>query len=1111
MPEFLYIPNGSKSNVLKCSPTAATILATIAEFGSNTVFDVALSPDESTLYVGHSGGVTILDATDGYSVIDEVTGFSALCLALTPDGATLFVAADEELIKKIDTATLGVTSVSPSGETRVFRIAVSPSGTHYGYQGNFGNLYVRLISDDSEVGTYDDSLIGDVAWGDDKFYWAGSGGDRLRWVESDGTFGEGPVYTNMRGVAYNASGDKVYGSFDDGFGTSTIRALDPDDGSIISFALPINDYGSADSGRGKLAASQSSNRLYCEIISGTTDKILYLTHSGSFTVTDVLTESSGNLDPQCLRVLGSASPVITSFSPTSGPVGTMVTITGINLSGVTGAKAYNNQTATVGGNASTQVVITIPSGATTGPLSVTTDYGTATSSDDFTVSAEAVDPPELDTETHISFKYIGATFQGLLIPPLPIGATSWKLYTAGGSLIASGLAGGVVYERSGLTANTEYGYKLKASNSAGDSDFTDPDYAWTSTGSGGGGISVPDKPDAPTVTPDFAERVFTVSDSTWDATETKPITSAGLRRRVNGSTIEVLAPSWNAQFGIYPDEDIEVLDTVEYSVRHSNAAGDSVWSDWSEAVSLISPDAEIEILEPDGGDTVRRIVPVLVQASGDGVAIEDVRLYVGSVLVGTLTEPNYPPDEPTDKYLFNVDLRSWPNKSYVVRAEADTDDGLGVFDTISITLNNDLSTDGEQAWTQVLPTAGIADAWPVTNANGDNRVYHRATVSLTGIEKSEDNADNFAYTIYGNTPGTSTDLSDYQVLDDKRHALLLNGAQSFRFVIAREPLLVRSTFELFDASEAIRLHPYTKDGEKVAILTREPNQVLSFDGSAVELIADLSGFEDLTPVDFAFLDNRFYVLMQPVEGAPASVLPQVRAIDLDATDKPYRLLPDENNSPLTAIALFGGRLWIAATTGVGEATIYSFGSGDLQQPVEVATVPPVVRFDTRNGQAGALRAACEGGEIYAISEEGAELIRDTNQERVLSLYGDGAMLYAGTGDDGRLYTNRGGTWGMESEFDLTEVRALAALNSSVYLGGDSALVYQRRSGGWQPVDELGGVTAINDMVEYKGSLLFAVTGEEAALLHRRQVSVKKGVIARTVGHFAFGLELKDES
>jgi large repetitive protein len=75
---------------------------------------------------------------------------------------------------------------------------------------------------------------------------------------------------------------------------------------------------------------------------------------------------------------------LNSFSPTSGPVGTKVTISG---SGFTGTKsvAFNGTTTSFTLNSDTQITVHVPTGATTGPISVTTAAGTVVSSTSFTV------------------------------------------------------------------------------------------------------------------------------------------------------------------------------------------------------------------------------------------------------------------------------------------------------------------------------------------------------------------------------------------------------------------------------------------------------------------------------------------------------------------------------------------------------------------------------------------------------------------------------------------------------------------------------------------------------------------------------------------------------
>lgn len=78
------------------------------------------------------------------------------------------------------------------------------------------------------------------------------------------------------------------------------------------------------------------------------------------------------------------APVITSFSPTSGVEGSAVTISGSGFSGATSIK-FNGTEAAFVVESDSRIQTAVPAGATSGPLSVTTAQGSATSGGSFTV------------------------------------------------------------------------------------------------------------------------------------------------------------------------------------------------------------------------------------------------------------------------------------------------------------------------------------------------------------------------------------------------------------------------------------------------------------------------------------------------------------------------------------------------------------------------------------------------------------------------------------------------------------------------------------------------------------------------------------------------------
>jgi hypothetical protein len=94
-------------------------------------------------------------------------------------------------------------------------------------------------------------------------------------------------------------------------------------------------------------------------------------------------EPGGNLaSPQTFKVV----PTISGFAPSSGPVGTSVLITGTSLSQTTAVKFGAVKAPVFTINSDTQLTATVPSGAKTGKIVVTTKGGTATSAATFTVT-----------------------------------------------------------------------------------------------------------------------------------------------------------------------------------------------------------------------------------------------------------------------------------------------------------------------------------------------------------------------------------------------------------------------------------------------------------------------------------------------------------------------------------------------------------------------------------------------------------------------------------------------------------------------------------------------------------------------------------------------------
>ena len=102
-------------------------------------------------------------------------------------------------------------------------------------------------------------------------------------------------------------------------------------------------------------------------------------------------------------------PTITSFTPTSGAVGSTVTISGTNFNSP--IVAFNGVFATTNSSSSTSITTTVPSGATTGKISVSSNGATVYSSASFTVTSTPT-PGELYFEGDMSNVTLSKTSSG---------------------------------------------------------------------------------------------------------------------------------------------------------------------------------------------------------------------------------------------------------------------------------------------------------------------------------------------------------------------------------------------------------------------------------------------------------------------------------------------------------------------------------------------------------------------------------------------------------------------------------------------------------------------------------------------------------------------------
>ena len=214
-------------------------------------------------------------------------------------------------------------------------------------------------------------------------------------------------------VDLDGAGPEIAHGYDDAF------LAKYDSGGTLQW---IRQLGTTDSERSHAVAVDSSGRVYLSgrILGnlsgpGPSDfDVLIATYSASGTLewleqiesttnedaSDLAIDNSGGLyvagttwvgvagpdDAWVARVLTPAAlePFISSFTPTTGLPGTTVIITGGNFNGVSPVK-FNGLPAAFTVNSSTQITATVPSGATTGKITVETPCGRVVSAMDFIV------------------------------------------------------------------------------------------------------------------------------------------------------------------------------------------------------------------------------------------------------------------------------------------------------------------------------------------------------------------------------------------------------------------------------------------------------------------------------------------------------------------------------------------------------------------------------------------------------------------------------------------------------------------------------------------------------------------------------------------------------
>jgi len=161
----------------------------------------------------------------------------------------------------------------------------------------------------------------------------------------------------------------------------------------------------------------------------------------------------------------SAAPSITGFTPTTGSAGDPVTITGMNFAAVDSVR-FNGAPASFTITDDSSITATVPPGATTGPVTVSSPGGTATSAGDFEVVPVTFGGPVLSQH---------ALASGRSLYP----AVTWSSPTTAGDLLVAtlGVSGGTITAPAGWVLAKRVGgaliyFSQNATSQSGSVTFT---------------------------------------------------------------------------------------------------------------------------------------------------------------------------------------------------------------------------------------------------------------------------------------------------------------------------------------------------------------------------------------------------------------------------------------------------------------------------------------------------------------------------------------------------------------------------------------------------------------------------------------------------------------
>jgi uncharacterized repeat protein (TIGR03803 family) len=291
----------------------------------------------------------------------------------TTDGAHPYAG----LIQGKDGSFYGTTQFGgTSNAGAVFKFAGSRTTVLHSFVEQAGQVFPDgAAPEDALVQASDGNLYGTTSTGGalSTFYQSGT----LFRITTKGVFTK---LWDFNATAPSVNGISPYGGLiqaSDGnlYGTTTAGGGTPNSGTVYQLAL----VGGALSQVMSFDAA-TTGALPKAVPLQAADGTLYITNNGG----TVSNNKYQGAVVQIVSGLPAPKPSIRRFVPTSGKVGTKVTISGGSFVGTTGV-LFNGTSAIFTVKSTNSVIATVPSGATTGPITVTNAGGSTTSTTIFTV------------------------------------------------------------------------------------------------------------------------------------------------------------------------------------------------------------------------------------------------------------------------------------------------------------------------------------------------------------------------------------------------------------------------------------------------------------------------------------------------------------------------------------------------------------------------------------------------------------------------------------------------------------------------------------------------------------------------------------------------------